>query len=45
MKYEKPNIEVIWLESREIFMTVSDGSISGTTGGDTGSGFVDDEEW
>ena len=45
MRYEKPNMEVIWLESREVFMTASGGALSGTTGGDTGSGFTDDEEW
>lgn len=39
MKYEEPNMELILLESREVFMTAS--TVTGTTGDDE-NGFVGD---
>ena len=38
MKYETPNMEVKWLETREIFMTVSNRVESGGSGDGTGFG-------
>lgn len=40
MKYEEPNMELIELESRAVFMAAS--TVTGTTGGD-GSGFDNDD--
>ena len=42
MKYIKPNLEVIWLETRDVFMTAS--SPIGGTGSGEGGGFNDDKE-
>ena len=42
MKYEDPEMQVIELMARDVFMTASGGNISSGTGG--GGGFEDDDE-